>query len=363
MSLQNLSENLKSFRLLLGLNQDEIAKLAGITRLAYLNIEKGLSEPRSGTLFKLAEVLGVGVAELVAERKLPASVRFRANKAKTKKEETARSVTLIKLIEWLKKYNELEDSLKLPRNFKFESISTANPVDAAKECREIMGYDSSEPIYDICGLIEKTGIKLYLYESPIKDNFGACVNEADGGPAIAVNTLVCKNYERRIFTVAHELGHLILHKNSFKENVFEENDAEEREANLFASHFLMPQQEFRKKWNETSALTLVDRILTVKTYFKVSYKTVIQRMRELGKFDDTIYRKFSIMYKNIYSRDLKNHFEPEAITKYNFSSDRFQRVVKDAFRKNLITKDYTAKLLGYDDEYMKILFESWELDI
>ena len=46
--------------------------------------------------------------------------------------------------------------------------------------------------------------------------------------------------ERRIFSAAHELGHLILHLNAYDVSKEVENEKEETDANLFAAHFLMP---------------------------------------------------------------------------------------------------------------------------
>lgn len=64
---------------------------------------------------------------------------------------------------------------------------------------------------------------------------------------------------RRRFSIAHELGHLFLHMNFLKEQLWNKNsgvtnseyyrfghNAEEREANEFAAAFLMPECEFNK---------------------------------------------------------------------------------------------------------------------
>ena len=70
-----------------------------------------------------------------------------------------------------------------------------------------------------------------------------------------------ENKRRQRFTIAHELGHFIFHKNNKsleKDLIFfrdETNNKEEREANDFASELLMPEK-------------------MVKAYIKEGYNTI-----------------------------------------------------------------------------------------
>ena len=64
-------------------------------------------------------------------------------------------------------------------------------------------------------------------------------------------------------SAVHELGHL-LHLDSF--DVEEEDPQEEKEANLFAANFLMPEEVFLKEWEEAKGLPLIDRVMKVKRF-------------------------------------------------------------------------------------------------
>src|SRR4029079_8029249 len=97
---------------------------------------------------------------------------------------------------------------------------------------------------------------------------------------IAVNTWDRISVERWIFTGAHELGHLVLHLGDYEVDRKEEEARQEREANLFASHFLMPPEVFRKEWSETYGMSFVARVFKVKRMFRVSYRTVLFRLAE-----------------------------------------------------------------------------------
>ena len=159
--------------------------------------------------------------------------------------------------------------------------TSEDPLETALDARELVGLGEKGEIRDICGLLEDHGVKLLTLEEPyggFDGFFGLSVNKDDGGPAVVVNTWKDVSVERRIFTAAHELGHLLLHSGDYlpggAKKTEETKDLErerekEREANQFASHFLMPKSAFESEWDKTSGLRLLDRVLKVKRIFRV----------------------------------------------------------------------------------------------
>jgi Zn-dependent peptidase ImmA (M78 family) len=88
---------------------------------------------------------------------------------------------------------------------------------------------------------------------------------------------------RQAFTIAHELGHLILHKKKqdlfFRHQVKEFNGdskEDEREANWFAASLLMPKEMVVKTWNEYKSIELLAQ------YFGVSRQAAFWRVKNLG---------------------------------------------------------------------------------
>jgi Zn-dependent peptidase ImmA (M78 family) len=82
------------------------------------------------------------------------------------------------------------------------------------------------------------------------------------------------------FTIAHELGHYILHSDFGKKPaVFKRcgSDRLECEANWFAGAFLMPEEEFKKVFLENNM-----SVLLTAAYFDVSEKAVKIRKDKLG---------------------------------------------------------------------------------
>ena len=84
--------------------------------------------------------------------------------------------------------------------------------------------------------------------------------------------------ERIRFTLAHELGHVIMHR------VPTENM--EEEADRFAAEFLMPSQDIGP---DLRSLTLPN-LARLKSYWKVSMAAIIKRARDLEKISQRQYR-------------------------------------------------------------------------
>jgi Zn-dependent peptidase ImmA (M78 family)/DNA-binding XRE family transcriptional regulator len=364
-----LSDNLRRLRSIKGTNQTKIAKKAGLSRPSYVAIENGTTDPRSSTLMNIAGALGVSLADLF--RPLPSlkRVRFRIQKTMTKREENQRDQLLQDVAIWLSDYNELERMLGESREYKFKDYRSTDPVSAAEDARSRLNINDPSLIRDICGLVEDSGIKIYLSKTGFKKYFGLSVSLEDGGPAICVKVGDDVSVERQIFTVAHEMGHLLLHRNSYKKDEIKEIDREEKEADKFASNFLMPQSVFEKEWQSARGLHLVNRVLHVKRIFRVSYMTVLLRLIDCGLADPSIIQIFRAEYKRIYNHDLKNHYEPdsysesepEGLVKSDFMDDRLHLLVRDAFEKDLISMDRAAEILKISVIEMRELNNSWKM--
>lgn len=85
--------------------------------------------------------------------------------------------------------------------------------------------------------------------------------------------------DRLRFTLAHEIGHLILHQTDWS------GDKDmEREAQQFASEFLMPAHDIAADLGQ-DRLTLAD-LARLKTYWKTSMQSILFHAYDLGKITD-----------------------------------------------------------------------------
>lgn len=364
--------NLRRIRSIKGFTQGKIAKKAGISRNAYRSIEKGNAEPRVSNLQGLADALGVKIFDLLRAVPVVPSLRFRSQKILNSMEKNKRQQHINDFVYWLHNFNFLESELKDKKSFEFAKLvgSTSNPVEMANKVRKILKIDD-DPIRDICDLVESAGVKIFLIDSDLDNFFGFSLSAKDGGPAIGINKSIKINVERKIFTVAHELGHILLHPDSFNSNEnIEMNDAE-KEANTFASYLLMPQEAFIEEFEKNNGLHWVKQVLHIKRIFKVSYKTVLVRLQENGLVDNSVWQKFAFECKKL-GISLKGHFEPESLEKehfqpepveplsnYDFVESRLNRLVRKAFEQEVITMSKAADILDINLMEMRELSNAW----
>ena len=86
----------------------------------------------------------------------------------------------------------------------------------------------------------KTGIKILAKQFNSDGFFGLSAEDKYGAKIIVVNTWDRISIERKIFSIVHELGHILLHFNSKQEDLLIEDENEEKQANQFASFLLLP---------------------------------------------------------------------------------------------------------------------------
>lgn len=373
----NVAQNLIKLRVAKKFTQEALAEKAGISLLAYRNMESGKSEPSINSLTKIAEVYQIDIGEFFQKYQSQIlKVRFRALE---KKNIRKREEIIYEVDAWLKKYNKLISDLNLTDEYKYKlkylETETTNPIQMAKIAREAFGLQTQETVKDICNLIEfRAGIKILAKQFNSDSFFGLSLEDINQGKVIVVNTWDRISVERRIFSIAHELGHILLHFNSVQNNLTSEDKTEEKEANQFASHFLMPQEDFIKVWNSSANNDFVDRVIRVKQIFRVSYQVVLYRLSEYVKENDInfdVWRFFNISYMRKYkvkidrTKELNsvldtNSRELRALSNQFYASGRLAELVKKAVDKNIINLDTAADILNISVKDVENFKRIWD---
>lgn len=385
MDQELIATNLKRLRSAKGWTQEELAERAGLSRAGYRNIETGKTVPRSSTLQALAEALEVALRELLISVPVLRHVRFRSFKRLRTREGILADVG-----RWLSDFNELEEILEDRKEYTLADLAPPRrrgkgvPVGAVKalaaEVRECFELRPGELVRDICGLLEANGIKVLPLVIASDAFFGLSIAEEDGGPAVVVNTWERISVERWIFSAVHELGHLVLHAPAYQIDRSEEEKEQEKEANLFAGHFLMPEEVFWDEWTEARGLPFLDRVLKVKRIFQVSYKTVLYRLAEAGKLDINVWQRLQNEYRSRHGRTLMKEDEPEALAAdafkasfpeasrarepevlsgMDFVEDRLSRLVRRAVEAGAISLGRAAEVLRLSLPEMRALAGAW----
>lgn len=367
MNMEMLAQNIRRMRNAKKISQKSLAEAAGLSLPAIKNVELAKSEPRMNTVQSIASALEVRLQDLFTPVRELKHIRFRSARRMQN-----RGNILADVSRWLDDFNWLESALDEHTPFVLKDIrrrcNRNNLPKAATLCREHLGLGQSEPIHDICGLLESSGIKVLPIPMASDGFFGLSVGDEDGGPAIAVNIWERISVERQIFSAAHELGHLMLHRGAYDVEQSEENKQEEKEANHFAGHFLMPDDGFEREWRDTAGLHWIDRVFKVKRIYHVSYKAVLARLVEQGLADEKIWPKFYFDFNRRFNRKLSYKEEPAGISQaepfglqqFDFYEDRFSRLTRDAVEKELISLSRGAEILNIPIEELQERLEGWE---
>lgn len=107
--------------------------------------------------------------------------------------------------------------------------------------------------------------------------------------------------DRFRFSLAHELGHMVMH------SVPDNDEKMESEAHKFAAAFLMPAAEIRP-YLTTPKLSAFGR---VKAFWKVSIKSLIRRAHDLKLITDNQYRWLNVQYAKTFTGGEPGQIEME----------------------------------------------------
>ena len=140
------------------------------------------------------------------------------------------------------------------------------------------------PVSDVVDIVENAGgiVILARFGTDLLD--GISFRSEGLPPLFFMNRDVPGDRFR--FSLAHELGHMVMH------TIPAEDQAMEHEAHRFAAAFLMPASDIRPYLKDVKLSTLG----RVKGYWKVSIKSLIKRAHDLKLITDNYYKILNINY-------------------------------------------------------------------
>lgn len=151
-----------------------------------------------------------------------------------------------------------------------------SPFDIAYRLRRMLGLEL-DPVARIVHLLEKHGIVVYFIHlaGDAREKIdGLTIRTPKGYPVIFVNSDFPNDRIR--FTLAHELGHLVMHLCNGEEGA--DSELQEVQANNFAAEFLMPRDRCGADFYDLKMRDLP----FLKRKWLVSKHAIIHRAEELG---------------------------------------------------------------------------------
>jgi Zn-dependent peptidase ImmA (M78 family)/transcriptional regulator with XRE-family HTH domain len=284
------------------LTQAELARRSGITQAFISKLEHGLnSQPGDDALDRISQALGFPRTFFFQRQKALGFPHFHFRKrAKLGAKPLARIGAVINIrrqhIAKLLRSYEIDVPKPIPQIDLDETGLT--PEKIAERLRAYWMVPRG-PIPSVVELIEQAGgiVILARFGTDLLDGLSF---RLEGMPPLFFMNKDMPG-ERFRFSLAHELGHMVMH------TMPDDDEKMESEAHRFAAAFLMPAAEI-KPYLVDAKLGNLGR---VKAYWKVSIKALIKRTYDLKIVTPSQYKFMNIQYNKLFRGEEPNPIEME----------------------------------------------------
>lgn len=331
-----IGNNLRRIRLLKNLSLKEDGNLLNMTATAISKYEKGEIIPDSKKLIDFSNAYNTSSIELLKVYSVP---EMRFTSFRKKKRLAGRNLELLKeLIQnevaknlEVMEMNKLEINNLPTKKYLCNSIEEAE--EAANKFRTFIKISNIQPISDLINILENLGIIIIQVKNPNNrfDDFDGLSEIVNNIPVIVLLDGI-KDGARQRFTIAHELGHLLL-------NINDKDVDEEKLCNRFASALLMPREAVINEFGLSRKNISFFELMAFKNEFKVSYTAIIYRLKDLNIISNYLYKNLCIFLSQRIGKNDSNPIQPEI-------SYQFKKIVYKLEADEIISLNKACELLG-----------------
>ena len=342
-----------------GLSQSQLAIAADVTRAAISKLESGeTNNPSAETILRIAARLKKPVDFFYTQYKpdfrIATIPTFRSFSSATRKDREKVDVIINRLalfIQLLLSMIVLRDRI-LPNCYDNPSsfpVGNDKIDDLAASVRDVWGMPDGS-VRNLINWVENKGIICFPYALPDSvDSVNVTLtfcdeSKTDGHPVIIYNNSL--SYYRQRFTIAHELGHILLHSKWSEEEYEKYHTLAENQAHRFAASFMMPAGSF----DVPEGRDTIGDALLLKDYWGMSIAAICHRMFELKIIDEQRYKS---LYIDLSRRGWRKE-EPGDREHTQECPYYIATAFKTVFDKELITPDEIIDGFGlYPEDVIK----------
>ncbi|MDN8591949.1 XRE family transcriptional regulator [Paenibacillus sp. 11B] len=305
-----IGENLTNLRIMHGYSRKQLSEKLGVTEQAVWQYENAYTSPKVQIVNELKRIFSVKskyfyTKDMLAQHMTPANINVMNIAYRSKVLNViSKTQTEAKHVEYLDTFvNYITAQISLPTlniiKLRDEVIEYLNHFEddrvtqiqhAAQMARQKLGL---EPFTNenLMFLIEKSGV--FVFEKAIGEAIDAYSLWTESNRPFIILGNMKRSAVRRNFDIAHELGHLLLHyRLEFVNLDRKEHKMIENEANIFATAFLLPENEFLRDVKEIAHITNPDNYLELKKKWKTSLQVLGYRAAHLGIMGTKDHRNF-----------------------------------------------------------------------
>jgi len=233
------AERFERARKAAGLSMKALADDVGISANMIKKYEHGTSMPSSTNLLKLAKALGVRTEYFFRPTKVELKgVEYRKRASTPKKTlDRINGDVLDQAERWQELLEFYPDSVKpipefsLPHQLPEQITNLEQAENLAIQMRHAWDLGLN-PIHDMIDTLEAKGVMIITTDVETDKKFDGLAGKIGNTPVVVIST--AQTGDRQRFTLAHELGHLVVHGR------LAEGIDEEKACNRFAGAFLLP---------------------------------------------------------------------------------------------------------------------------
>jgi Zn-dependent peptidase ImmA (M78 family)/transcriptional regulator with XRE-family HTH domain len=368
---QLIGRNLKLAREFSDFSQEDFAGKLGVSRATLSAIENGHVAIDSTKLLLAAQILGRPAADFFKEREEELTLLYRAAEEVVPGSEIrSQFKTLCEGYKELEEIVGVADVLLSPPEYPYLPSFQTRPFHFAEQVaqseRERLGVGPLDRIPNIFKLLENNGVRVFALPIEQQGVFGLSAFSPRSGPCILVN--LRNTLERCVFTLAHEYGHLLMHRKLYiNRDPAKERDKEiEEMANTFAAHFLVPETGLRDVFEKNVANKVVgtEDVVFLKHHFRVSFVMMLRRLMDSRYIDQKTHTELLEKAKR-WQPDATQ--EPAPLNKESIESwirvSRFMHLAKKAALEGMVSLGKLAELLGRDITQARGLVNEWRKEM
>lgn len=254
-----------------GLTQLELADLAGINRSNISRFEQDEMGFSDDVLIKLIEALKFPEHFFMQnEEVLPPALYRRRDKIPAKILSYIDANLNIYRLNIQRLFQAMKLEVKeIPL---FPVLENGTPASIAQKLRKVWDMPKGE-VVNVIDLIESHGIMTLAVDFKTDRVDSRSILIENKYPVVFYNRTLLG--DRLRFTLAYELGHIVMHT---RQDLLSTEEVG-HEANLFAAEFLMPESDIKKDFNETINIDLLAKL---KKKWKVSMQALLYRANDLN---------------------------------------------------------------------------------
>lgn len=273
-------ELLQALRLARGFTQVQLAEATGVSQAVLSKVESGETRLDAQKWNQIADLLGVPLAAFATVQSFggtaPIFHRKLRSTPKSAITKIGAELSLVRL-----RVRDLVGSRRVALRRHDLDGGYNTPQEIAREVRDELGLDLG-PIYDLVALLEDAGAIVLRWPLETTQMDAVASWPDDDVPVILVGEHVPADRQR--FTMAHELGHAVMHE-------AEAGKEEEKEADAFAAEFLAPAYEIAKEWPPDATL---EQLIALKRRWGISLAAIIRRGKDADLLTEDEYRRWTI---------------------------------------------------------------------